>query len=75
MTATVPVQFQLGGLKLSASWVPVIVCVNLGVALEANRDGVVDVAGTSLGNRLHVIELHLNPAKAVADAAPPVALG
>jgi hypothetical protein len=51
----------------------VVVAVNLGMALEAHRDGVFDAIVTTLFTGYDVIRLNLYAAEPVADATAPVA--
>ena len=52
----------------------VVVTVNLGMTFKASRDRIGNVVRPALTVRKHVVCLNLDSAKAVADAAPAVAL-
>ena len=50
----------------------IVVAVNFSMALEANRNRVVNVIDASFPRRDDVIGLDLDTTKAMADAAPPM---
>jgi hypothetical protein len=50
----------------------IVVAVNLGVALEAHWNSVLDAIVATLIGRKHVIGFNLDTAKSVADAAASV---
>ena len=60
--------------ELSTSRVLVVVTVDLGVTLEADGNGIVDIVGASLCLGNNMISLHLDAAEAMADATSAVAV-
>jgi hypothetical protein len=62
-------------MKLAATWMFVVVAMNLGMAFEAHGNRVIDTVVPAGFDRLDVIDLDLYSAKPVTDTAASVATG
>ena len=66
---------ELLGMELPPARMRVVVELDLRVTLEAHRDGILDEVRAATDGWLDVVQLHLDAAKAVANAATAVACG
>lgn len=59
--------------EFPASWVLVVVTMDLRVAFETDWNRIVDTVRAALSPLIDMIRLNLDAAESVTDAAPPVA--